>query len=574
MGYKQGGAVSDVQPFMEDLQQVAQVPGGIDMLMTIAAEELGGEQGGKTKQLRLYEMGGGVEYQEGGLAEAAQQTQGGGRGDDSMMLHLSPEEYEAITSMWGEPDINPNTGIPEYGFLSKLWKGIKKTVKKIVKSPLFSFIAPIALNFFVPGAGAWVGNLIGAGKNAALVGNTLIRAGIGGVSGGKEGALAGAVSGLTMGGAGAKLGAKLGLEGTAAKYAGDALIGGTASSVGGGDFAEGALGQAVQSFIQPGMEKGVESALGAVFPGQGGMKGEFDVTPGSMTAAPTVDPFTGEVTTMLPQTLVDPAGAIIEGAGGTPPAPGFLSRAGSWIKENPMLAAAGAAGLYGATTGGGETTDQPPPFPPGFQEGLPPFEFNREQQSLMPAENYYTYGQVGSPQQGEHQFFAPNALPGPAGEVTPAAAPPGPGGRPGGPRQWQVGPGGGAMAQMMRDLQAQGAAPGFQGGGYARGAGSGRDDTIEALLSDGEYVMDAETVSLLGDGSNDAGAARLDEMREELRRHKGRELSKGKFSQDARRPMQYLKKGGYARSSRYKKGGTVNSRRVARAIARAAKGEK
>jgi hypothetical protein len=190
MGYKEGGSIRDVQPFMEDLQQIAQVPGGIEMLMTVAAEELGGAEGGKTKQLRLYEIGGPVGYENGGLAEAARRTQGGGRGDDSMMLHLSPEEYEAITAMWGEPDINPNTGIPEYGFLSKLWKGIKKTVKKIVKSPLFSFIAPIALNFFVPGAGAWVGNLIGAGKNAALVGNTLIRAGIGGVSGGKEGALA------------------------------------------------------------------------------------------------------------------------------------------------------------------------------------------------------------------------------------------------------------------------------------------------------------------------------------------------------------------------------------------------
>ncbi len=572
MGYKEGGSISDVQPFMEDLQQITQVPGAVEMLMTVAAEELGGQQGGKTKQLRLYEMGGPVGFDNGGLAQAAQMTQGGGRGDDSMMLHLSPEEYEAITSMWGEPDINPNTGIPEYGFLSKLWKGIKKTVKKIVKSPLFSFIAPIALNFFVPGAGAWVGNLIGAGKNAAMVGNTLIRAGIGGVSGGKEGALAGAVSGLTMGGAGAKLGAKLGLEGTAARYAGDALIGGAGSSLAGGDFAEGAMGQAMNTFMQPQMEKAVEGGLETIFgpQGQGGMKGEFpsETPTGSMTAAPTVDPFTGKTTTMLPQTLVDPAGALIEGAGGTPVKPGFLSRAGSWIKENPMLAAAGAAGLYGATTGGGETTEGPPQLPPEFTEELPPFEFGREQQSLLPAENYYTYGQQGAPQMGEHQFFDPNALPSPAPEGGAAAAGAQPmfGGQP-------IGPGGGAIADMMRRLAAQGRGTGFQGGGYARGARSGRDDTIEALLSDGEYVMDAETVSLLGDGSNDAGAARLDEMREELRRHKGRELSKGKFSQDARRPMQYLKKGGYARS-RYKSGGRVSNKSIAWAMARAAKGEK
>ena len=75
----------------------------------------------------------------------------------------------------------------------------------------------------------------------------------------------------------------------------------------------------------------------------------------------------------------------------------------------------------------------------------------------------------------------------------------------------------------------------------ARGSGSGRDDTIDAKLSDGEYVMDAETVALLGDGSTKAGAERLDAMREQLRRQKGRQLAKGKFSPNAKSPLAYLK---------------------------------
>jgi hypothetical protein len=75
----------------------------------------------------------------------------------------------------------------------------------------------------------------------------------------------------------------------------------------------------------------------------------------------------------------------------------------------------------------------------------------------------------------------------------------------------------------------------------ARGSGSGRDDTIDAKLSDGEYVMDAETVALLGDGSTKAGAERLDAMRSQLRRQKGRELAKGKFSPNAKSPLAYLK---------------------------------
>jgi hypothetical protein len=76
---------------------------------------------------------------------------------------------------------------------------------------------------------------------------------------------------------------------------------------------------------------------------------------------------------------------------------------------------------------------------------------------------------------------------------------------------------------------------------FARGAGTGRSDEIDAKLSDGEYVIDAETVSLLGDGSSKAGAEKLDRMRREIRSHKGKALSKGKFSPDAKSPLSYLK---------------------------------
>lgn len=80
-------------------------------------------------------------------------------------------------------------------------------------------------------------------------------------------------------------------------------------------------------------------------------------------------------------------------------------------------------------------------------------------------------------------------------------------------------------------------------GAHVDGRGSGRDDTVPAMLSDGEYVVDAETVSMLGDGSNDAGAKQLDTMRNNLRRHKGRALADGKFSPNARPPEGYMSRG-------------------------------
>jgi len=75
------------------------------------------------------------------------------------------------------------------------------------------------------------------------------------------------------------------------------------------------------------------------------------------------------------------------------------------------------------------------------------------------------------------------------------------------------------------------------------GAGTGRSDDIPAVLSDGEYVVDAETVALLGDGSNKAGAKKLDDLRVKVRKHKGQKLAKGRFSANAKKPEAYLSGG-------------------------------
>lgn len=93
------------------------------------------------------------------------------------------------------------------------------------------------------------------------------------------------------------------------------------------------------------------------------------------------------------------------------------------------------------------------------------------------------------------------------------------------------------------------ARPGMNQGGalnmvrsYNLGGGAdGRSDDVDALLSDGEYVFDAETVAMLGNGSSEAGAKRLDQMRENVRRHKGQNLAKGDISPDAKSPLEYLK---------------------------------
>ena len=56
--------------------------------------------------------------------------------------------------------------------------------------------------------------------------------------------------------------------------------------------------------------------------------------------------------------------------------------------------------------------------------------------------------------------------------------------------------------------------------GYLNGYSGGQDDDINAKLSDGEYVIDASTVSDLGDGNNANGTKKLDQMRRNIREHK------------------------------------------------------
>ena len=56
----------------------------------------------------------------------------------------------------------------------------------------------------------------------------------------------------------------------------------------------------------------------------------------------------------------------------------------------------------------------------------------------------------------------------------------------------------------------------FYHGGEVSGPGTGTSDSVEALLSDGEFVMTAKAVRGAGDGDRDIGAARMYDMMAEL----------------------------------------------------------
>jgi len=69
-----------------------------------------------------------------------------------------------------------------------------------------------------------------------------------------------------------------------------------------------------------------------------------------------------------------------------------------------------------------------------------------------------------------------------------------------------------------------------------RTKGKGMDDHVPAMiegqqpaaLSNNEYVIPADVVSMVGDGSSDAGARILDQFCKQIRKQKGKYLVKGR----------------------------------------------
>lgn len=301
-------------------------------------------------------------------------------------------------------------------------------------------------------------------------------------------ALSGLIPGLGLGPA---LGTSLGLTGTAASTVGTGLVGaGLGAATGGGQGAlTGALTGGLAGYAVPGLV-----GEGGVF-SQGLAPAINNLFNGAPAAAGTG---------LSPGGLSGPSGAAaLEAAGGGGPAGAAAAGGTSMMNRVGQLAALGMVGnaLLGAGRAGSSSGSAPPAQrnDPNMTARLPEVEFRRTRRPLPTDMNRYAISG------GEQDFYNENQLP--SVPRTPAA-----------------------MGGLMRAAQ----------GRYVKGEGHGREDRIPALLSDGEYVFDAETVSMLGDGSSDAGAKKLDQMREQIRKHKAGGLARGRMSPDAKDPSRYL----------------------------------
>ena len=129
-------------------------------------------------------------------------------------MGIDPERYIVGNEL---NSINPVTGQPEF-FLKKIFKGIKKAVKGVVK--VFKKLAPIilsvGLNFMFPGLGTIAAGALGSGIGTLVQGGSLKDALKAAALGGAVGGLASGVGSVMQGGeflAGVKSGLPTGFGG-------------------------------------------------------------------------------------------------------------------------------------------------------------------------------------------------------------------------------------------------------------------------------------------------------------------------------------------------------------------------
>lgn len=426
----------------------------------------------------------------------------------------------------------------------------RKDPKHSVLGTIADIGLPILGSILLPGVGGILGGALGAGLGAAGgsavssiaqgrgLSDTLTRAAISGLGAGIAGPAAGKfVSGLTPGASGG-IGGAAGSAGSGAanftaqelagavapltvQAAGNALPGAIGAGLGGlaGNVSSGLIGNSGADTLTPAAQPTevaplvVQASQNGLTPAQiAAMTGLSVAAVGGILASasggsPVVTGATPSgVSGNVPFTATTPA------AGGSV-VPTTLTEAiqqgkvAEWAANNPLDAAkiglsvglAGASLLGGAKSGGGgnfainPNAGKPESLNSIFTAQLPAANIPTRQprQMTLTPEDYKTYAS-----RPEQSFFV--------------------------------------------NVPQQPTPKGFAVGGMVSGEGHGREDRVNANLSDGEYVVDAETVALLGDGSNKAGADMLDKFRVNLRRHKGAQLAEGRFSAKAKSPDAYM----------------------------------
>lgn len=388
-----------------------------------------------------------------GLVNAARQIEAYGRGPDTSLAHISPDESAMLDYMQGGRRMNPITGLPEYSLFGKILKAVAQIGASTVG---FMYGGPLG----AAAASAAVTKLTGGSWKSALT--------------------TGAISGLTAG------------------------IGSYASGVGKGVTGLSKLGEIATTSgntIAANAASNAANVLKTVTPNVGSAftTGSNLAMPGITTAQSVAPSFVSGAAQAAPGiTGVIPGLTSLPAAASTL-APSVLGTFGSNLINSGY-------GTLGAAVGAAIPNKATPATPPPPLTQLPydpnnVFSWMRPDRGAL-TEEQIKNKQLSTPTINPTDIYSqqyPYADGGPVGMGLPQSA---------------------AVPQLMS--AAQFGYLNARTGGRIAGPGDGKSDDIPALLSNGEHVIDASTVSDLGNGDNDTGQKRLEEIKQKIRNGAGR----------------------------------------------------
>lgn len=425
------------------------------------------------------------------LQNLAQHLAAHGRGNDKMLMHVTPQEVAGLQSIamaaGGSLSVNPHTGLPEAGFFDSLGNMLPQ-------------IAGTAIG--VATGNPYIGAAVASAGETAKSGNLMsgIMAGLGAYGGanlfqGVANAAPGAASATGAGatGAGASTAnlpsaAQLGSSATAAQQAGQAPMAGMIGSPA-GLSPQSAAFQSVTASDPMGFAGTLtEGAKLGTAPFGGSVGAQTGIT----------SPTLGTMSSKAPITFENLKAGLsnITGDGGIKSLQQGLGEAGKPITGGQLAARAAMPIAQAAISASAPEQFEPEDNSKLWGKYTPLSEFRKryrgyaeggvlEQNPLMPD----TSRQNLNLDMREHPLGEMNGLTG-----------------------------------------------GYAKGGYLDGPGDGMSDDIPATiegkqparLADGEFVVPADVVSHLGNGSTKAGAKRLYEMMARVRKARTGNAKQGK----------------------------------------------
>lgn len=404
------------------------------------------------------------------LAEIIRQQ---GEGEDTILAHINPIEAAVLKSMGGSGAINPKTGLPQFGLFSN--------PKKWFKSVVGPAAGVVLGNMILPGLGGIIGGALGGATGSAVRG--------------RKDYMQSALRGASMG---------------AAAPTAASLLGSGASSMGAGSVGNYltnygtrnailpslGIGNSAGSASIPGVQAGESTAstvgreTGKKIAEEEAKKGFFDSLVGNSKDFFTQPSNIMSTAVLANQLIPQKEKKVKETTPEEIAANEKRYRNASRLSQAELEAEAAYSlaqreakrrarnNLYGLESSS---------VTPLYRKVNSPAEYENTRRWLEYYDNpEFTGNQVRMKDGGiaKHQSFNPSV--------------------------------GYEIEEILRSTN------GYPMGiiGYLNGYSGGQDDDINAKLSDGEYVIDASTVSDLGDGNNANGAKKLDQMRRNIREHK------------------------------------------------------